>query len=282
MEQEGPSSGALYQPGREGRNTFPGSPEAGDSPAPIPEVEVLGTPLGAIEPQRLMAYCQSRSRRPGPFALDFTNTHIVAMRRRSREFRRLTGCFDGFLPDGMPLVWCMKRAAPAHRVYGPSFMGMCLELSAPGYRHFFLGGSEECLARLEARAAGANPGFRLAGSQHGYFPEEEAESIVDRINGLSPDFLWVGLGTPRQQQWIARWKSRILRGVILAVGFAFDVNAGTKPDAPPWMQRRGLGWLHRWKSEPRRLTGRYLCYNSLFLAYLLLDGLRGRAVRRVP
>ena len=218
MEQEGPSSGALYQPGREGRNTFPGSPEAGDSPAPIPEVEVLGTPLGAIEPQRLMAYCQSRSRRPGPFALDFTNTHIVAMRRRSREFRRLTGCFDGFLPDGMPLVWCMKRAAPAHRVYGPSFMGMCLELSAPGYRHFFLGGSEECLARLEARAAGANPGFRLAGSQHGYFPEEEAESIVDRINGLSPDFLWVGLGTPRQQQWIARWKSRILRGVILAGG----------------------------------------------------------------
>ena len=98
--------------------------------------------------------------------------------------------------------------------------------------------------------------------------------IVDEINRLEPDLIWIGLGTPKQQEWIARNKPRLRRGVALAVGFAFDVNAGTKKDAPAWMQRMGLTWLFRMASEPGRLFGRYLNYNSLFLAYLLGDSIR--------
>ena len=96
------------------------------------------------------------------------------------------------------------------------------------------------------------------------------------INSLSPDFIWIGLGTPKQQAWIHRHKASIKRGVILAVGFAFDVNAGTKADAPAWMQRRGLTWMFRILSEPRRLLGRYLRYNTLFLFYLAKEAFAGR------
>ena len=103
---------------------------------------------------------------------------------------------------------------------------------------------------------------------------------MDEINHLSPDFIWVGLGTPKQQDWIHRNKQHIKRGVVLAVGFAFDVNAGTKPDAPAWMQRLGLTWVYRMASEPRRLVSRYIRYNTLFLWYLLWDGVRGKAVSK--
>ena len=98
--------------------------------------------------------------------------------------------------------------------------------------------------------------------------------MLEEINRLSPDFIWVGLGTPKQQEWIHRHKPALRRGVLLAVGFAFDVNAGLKKDAPAWMQRAGLTWAFRAFSEPQRLLTRYLRYNSLFLYYLLKDAFR--------
>ena len=125
-----------------------------------------------------------------------------------------------------------------------------------------------------------NPELNIAGMRDGYFSREQESAIVDEINALSPDFVWIGLGTPKQQAWVARWKSKIERGAVLAVGYAFDVNAGTKPDPPAWMQRAGLGWAFRLASEPRRLASRYLKFNSLFLFFLIWDGLSGRAIRR--
>src|SRR5581483_11449535 len=110
-------------------------------------------------------------------------------------------------------------------------------------------------------------------------PADETQ-VMDEINRLSPEFIWVGFGTPKQQAWLRRYKPRVRRGVILTVGFAFDVNAGMKPDAPLWMQRFGLTWVFRLASEPRRLGMRYARYNFLFLWYLLRDGLRGRAITR--
>ena len=245
-------------------------------------VEVLGTPLRVTAYEALSDFCHERVRDAGVFAVDFTNSHIVVMRRRWADFRALTSCFDYFVPDGMPLVWCMNcgRARMSDRVYGPSFMRECLRRTKPEFRHFFLGGTQECLERLKLRAKRLNPGLTVAGARDGYFSTEEEAEVVSQINEAAPDFVWVGLGTPKQQQWISRWKPKIQRGALLAVGYAFDVNAGTKPDAPLWMQRRGLGWVFRLASEPKRLTRRYLRYNSLFLFYLLWDGLRGRAIRR--
>lgn len=240
---------------------------------------VLGTPLECTTYADFTARCHELARSGGTFAVDFTNTQIVTMRRCDPHFRKVTERFDFFVPDGMPLIWCLNTqgARLPDRVYGPTFMRHCVLHSPEPFTHYFLGGSQECLDRLKAKFHSANPRIRIVGSRHGYFPATEEDEIVAEINKLGPSFIWVGLGTPKQQQWIYRNKPRIQRGVIFAVGFAFDVNAGTKPDAPMWMQRLGMTWMFRLGSEPRRLFGRYLRYNTLFLFYLLRDGLRGCA-----
>jgi N-acetylglucosaminyldiphosphoundecaprenol N-acetyl-beta-D-mannosaminyltransferase len=240
---------------------------------------VLGTPLQACTYASLTSELQARSREAKPFAVDFTNTHIVTMRRHDGQFREITSRMDYFIPDGMPLIWCLnrQRAGLRDRVYGPTFMRECILSSPAPFTHYFLGGNDECVNRLKDFFVKQNPKIQVIGLRNGYFkPEHEAE-IIGEINRLSPDFIWIGLGTPKQQAWIHKYKSQIRRGIVLAVGFAFDVNAGTKADAPMWMQRYGLTWVHRILSEPRRLGPRYLRHNFWFLFYLLWDGVRGRA-----
>jgi N-acetylglucosaminyldiphosphoundecaprenol N-acetyl-beta-D-mannosaminyltransferase len=245
---------------------------------------VLGTPLQVTTYAGLTAELQERSRKPGTFAVDFTNTHVVTMRRREPEFYELTDRFDWFIPDGMPLIWCLnwQGAGLRDRVYGPTFMRECVLSSPPPFTHYFLGGSDECVLRLKEFFLSRNPELKIIGARNGYFKAEQELEIIAEINRLSPDFVWVGLGTPRQQAWIHRYKGQIRRGILLAVGFAFDVNAGMKPDAPGWMQRFGLTWVFRIWSEPRRLGPRYIRYNFWFLYYLLRDGLHGRAGRELP
>lgn len=242
-------------------------------------IDVLGTPLAATTYEEMTEHCHDLARLGGTWAIDLTNTQIVTMRRHELAFRQVTSSVDLFVPDGMPLIWTLnwRGAKLTDRVYGPTFMRHCISRSPAPFKHYLLGGSEECLVQLRRRLKAEQPALEIVGSRNGYFHAREDEEIVREINSLSPDFIWIGLGTPKQQEWIDRHKNSIKRGVILAVGFAFDVNAGTKPDAPAWMQRRGLTWLFRIASEPRRLAMRYLRYNSLFLFYLLKDGLKGNS-----
>jgi len=242
---------------------------------------VLGTTLDVTTYDKLALRCRELVSRPSPTAIEFANTQIVTMRRHDPEFRGITRQFDHFVPDGMPLIWCMnwKNAQLEDRVYGPAFMRILLAQTPAPFTHYILGGSEEVGRRLVKSAQSVNPGIQMAGSYHGGCkPNGELTDagVLEEINRLSPDFIWVAFGTPKQQAWIHKNKGRIRRGVMLSVGFALDVNAGTKPDAPMWMQRLGLGWVFRLLSEPRRLGPRYLKYNSLFLFYLCWDGLRGR------
>lgn len=240
---------------------------------PMRKIDVLGTPLTTTSYREFTQYCQNLVNQAGTWSVDLTNTQVVTMRRHDPKFHQVTGTVDFFLPDGMPLIWCLnaKGAQLRERVYGPTFMRYCVVNSPAPYRHYLLGGSAECLDHLKRRLLAQQPALQIVGSFHGYSPSLEGEEIVDEINRLSPDFVWVGLGTPKQQEWVYRNKSRIRHGVIFTVGFAFDVNAGTKPDAPEWMQRVGLTWLFRLLSEPRRLALRYLRYNTLFVFYLCKD-----------
>ena len=234
--------------------------------------DLLGTPLVATSYDELIAHVHDLARRGGVHAVDFTNTHIVTLRRQDARFREITSQFDYFIPDGMPLIWCLnaRGAGLRDRVYGPSFMRKCLEASPAPWTHYLLGGSAECVETLRAKFS---PSAQIVGARHGYFSPDEEAKIIDEINQLAPDFIWIGLGTPKQQEWIYRHKTAIGRGVVFAVGFAFDVNAGLKPDAPPWMQRAGLTWLFRACSEPGRLLTRYLRFNTLFLYYLARDAI---------
>jgi N-acetylglucosaminyldiphosphoundecaprenol N-acetyl-beta-D-mannosaminyltransferase len=246
---------------------------------------VLNTPLCVTSHEAFGRRCLVLAREARPVAAEFTNTHIVTLRRHDPAYRELTSCYDYFVPDATPLVWCLNRlgAGLRDRVYGPAFMRHFLTTSPPDCRHYLLGGSAECGLRLAAAAREWNPGIQIVGSAHDRcLPDGTLEGtaearVLEELRELKPDIIWVGLGTPKQDAWVQRHKPRLSRGVILSVGFAFDVNAGMKPDAPPWMQGIGLTWLFRLASEPRRLFGRYLKYNSLFLWYLLWDGLRGRA-----
>lgn len=257
--------------------------------SPFPESDppryVLGTSLELVNYDQLRDRCCASAREGRRVAIDFCNTQTITMRRLEPHFREMTREIDCFIPDGMPLVWCLNLsgAGLSDRVYGPTFMRRCLREMPPSLTHFLIGGSEDCVDRLRRIFFNREDGrSNLCGwytgpcFADGSLPEGRNEELIETINRLSPDFIWVGLGTPKQQAWIHLNKGRIRRGIILGVGFAFDVNAGTKPDAPAWIQPLGLTWLFRLASEPRRLLGRYLRYNSLFLYCLLWDGLRGR------
>ena len=236
-------------------------------------IQILNTPLAVTTYAELLSFCSEIAKQDRCTSVDFSNTHIVTMRRRDESFRQLTRTVDYFIPDGTPLVWCLnaRGAKLKDRVYGPTFLRYAIEHCPQHITHYFLGGSENCVNRLLSRMQKLNPALRVVGSHNGYFTQADEPAIVAEIKRLSPDFIWVGLGTPKQQAFIHHNKNTFGHGVILAVGFAFDVNAGTKKDAPMFMQRFGLTWLYRLCSEPRRLLFRYLKYNSLFLYYLVRD-----------
>ncbi len=146
-------------------------------------------------------------------------------------------------------------------------------------KHFLLGGSTALLEELTQRLVRQIPGLQIAGRYappFGSWDEAEDAKIFRAINDSVARFVWVGLGCPKQELWIARNKERLPRGVYLAVGAAFAFHAGQVRQSPRWLQDHGLEWLYRIWSEPRRLAGRYFRYNSLFLFYLLRESILGR------
>jgi N-acetylglucosaminyldiphosphoundecaprenol N-acetyl-beta-D-mannosaminyltransferase len=161
---------------------------------------------------------------------------------------------------------------------------MCRTLDASqtaGWRHYLYGTSPGTLDALQAAIRRRWPAARLAGFEAPPFgPRDDAAECrsLDRINAARPDIVWLGLGCPRQEEWMRRYRRDLDAAVVVAVGAAFDFIAGAKPQAPPWMQRHGLEWLFRLGCEPRRLWRRYLTRNPYFLWQVLLQrlGLRWR------
>lgn len=180
-------------------------------------------------------------------------------------------------PDGMPLVWlARKKGLPdVRRVYGPDLMcAVCEKGRAEGFRHFFLGGDDETNARLIQRLKEKYPGLIIAGRcapSFGPWTAEEEAFICDQINQSHADIVWVGLGSPKQDFWMARNRAKLNAPVLIGVGAAFDFLAGVKPQAPCWMQKAGLEWLFRLCCEPRRLWKRYLFGNTKFIYFLFLE-----------
>jgi N-acetylglucosaminyldiphosphoundecaprenol N-acetyl-beta-D-mannosaminyltransferase len=193
-----------------------------------------------------------------------TGAHGVMESRRDESFRGILNRAGMVTADGMSLVWFCRMVgkASAERVYGPDLMRMLTAISPDrGYRHFYYGGPPGVAEKLKAAMEAAHPGLVVAGTLSPPFreltPEEDA-AIVARINAARPDIVWVGLSTPKQETWMARHRGHIDAPVMVGVGAAFDFLAGTKRQAPRWMQRNGLEWLFRLATEPRRLWRRYI------------------------
>lgn len=215
-------------------------------------------------------------------AVEAANTMVVTKARHEVAFGAVMRRFDLLLPDGMPLVWGLNRQLPPERrlrdrVYGPSLMLAAWEASQGqgDLRHYLLGGTEEILEALGANLAAKYPGAQLAGSYappFGVWSEEENEGIFRRIRESGANLIWVGLGCPKQEAWIAQHWDRLPPGVYFGIGAAFAFHAGKVRQAPGFVQRLGLEWAFRLAAEPRRLFKRYLKYNSLFLWYSLREG----------
>ena len=187
-------------------------------------------------------------------------------------------------PDGVPLVWLgRRRGFKLERVCGPDFMPALIQRGiALNRSHFFFGGSPGVPEAIARRLGQAYPGLRVAGTMSPPFrplsPEED-EALVAEINAAEPDFVWVGLGGPKQDLWVATHRSRLTAAAVLAVGAAFDFHAGTKRRAPRWMQRTGTEWLFRLLAEPRRLAARYTVVNVRFMWLVLKERLHRCAAR---
>lgn len=214
-------------------------------------------------------------------AVEAANTHVAALARHDAAFGETMSRFDLIVPDGMPLVWALNAGLPAEnqlkdRVYGPTLMLETLKATdgRPEFRHFLLGGGQGTLDKLGTVFAERFPGTVIAGTYSppfGEWPADEFERICGKIRESGANLIWVGLGCPKQEHWIARNKDRLPPGVYFGIGAAFAFHAGEVRQSPPALQKLGLEWAYRVAMEPRRLFRRYFTYNSLFVYYLIRD-----------
>ena len=189
----------------------------------------------------------------------------------SADFVRVMNEADLVTPDGMPLVWGLRRLghSGATRVYGPDLTPVVLQAAAANHLPVgFYGGSPQALERLQRAMLQQIPGLEIA---YAFSPPfrpltaEEDEHVVEKINLSGARILFIGLNNPKQEYWMAAHRGRV-QAVMLGVGAAFDFLSGTKAQAPRWMMRIGMEWFFRLVTEPRRLWKRYLKHNPRFVA----------------
>ena len=204
------------------------------------------------------------------------NVHVLMEAYDSPDFRSVLNHADLVTPDGVPLVWLMrlKGERAQQRVYGPTLMLCVLEAAAQhGVPVGFYGGRPDVLRslvkRMQERFDGLNAAFAVSPPFAAMSNKEDAD-LVEQINRSGIRILFVGLGCPKQEIWMAQHRGRV-NAVMLGVGAAFDFHAGVKPQAPPWMQGIGLEWLFRLSTEPGRLWKRYLYHNPRFVALAIAD-----------
>ena len=204
------------------------------------------------------------------------NVHMLMEAHDSVGFRTLVNNADLAVPDGMPLVWMLRLKGRLNqpRVYGPTLMLHVLESAAhDGIPVGFYGSTPEVLEslikRMQARHESLNVAFSFSPPFRAMSPEEDA-AIVGQINYSGARILFVGLGCPKQEHWMAEHRGKV-NAVMLGVGAAFDFHSGVKPQAPMWMQKAGLEWLFRLFTEPRRLWKRYLYHNPRFIVLAVAD-----------
>lgn len=211
-----------------------------------------------------------------------SNVHTTVMANKDEEYRAIQNKAAMALPDGKPLSIVQRRRGfkYAGRVPGPDLMPRIFELSLErGYTHYFYGSSEDTLKKLKENLLMRYPGLNIAGMYSPPFrpltPEEDEEDIK-RINETKADFIWVGLGAPKQERWMSAHEGKIC-GVMLGVGAGFDFHAGTAKRAPKWIQELCLEWLYRLLQNPKRLFTRYASTNAAFILGCIKEG---HAVRK--
>jgi N-acetylglucosaminyldiphosphoundecaprenol N-acetyl-beta-D-mannosaminyltransferase len=239
-------------------------------------IPLLGIPIALtsypVATQKICAWAVS----PDPRMVCAANVHMLMEAHDSPEYRVALNQADLITPDGMPLVWMMrlKGQKDQQRVYGPTLMLHVLEAAArESIPVGFYGSSPEVLQALTARMQTRFPGLKIVYSFSPPFREmnhEEDQQVIEAIHTSGSRILFVGLGCPKQERWMAEHRGKV-NVVMLGVGAAFDFHAGVKSQSPAWMQKVGLEWFYRLVTEPRRLWRRYLYHNPRFIILAILD-----------
>jgi len=247
-------------------------------------LRVLGVPISALSWDQalhnLLAWAIVRQSR----YVCICNAHSVVTAASDARFRAALENADMATPDGAPVAWMLRRLGRAAqpRIDGPDLMWRCCaQMAEHGQSVYLYGSTPATLQQLVPRLQQAFPRLRIAGTRSPPFrpptADEDADDVA-AINASGAAVVWVSLGCPKQELWMASHAGRV-QAVMVGVGAAFDFHAGMVPRAPQWMQRHGLEWLHRLASEPRRLWRRYLVTNTLFIwgaARQLLGHVLGR------
>jgi N-acetylglucosaminyldiphosphoundecaprenol N-acetyl-beta-D-mannosaminyltransferase len=229
-----------------------------------PSFQVLGIRVDAVQMCDVVARLRSwiDNRQSVARFVAVTAMHGVAEARQNQAFRQILNAADLVVPDGMPLIWAgrLQGYSLPRRVCGSELMEAFCRATGHAYRHFFYGGTPGVAEQL-AQVLHEKHSIVIAGT---YCPpfrsltEAEEKQLASRVEEASPDVLWVGLSSPKQESWMYEHRYKLKVPVMLGVGAAFDMNSGNLRRAPGWMREHGLEWLFRLASEPRRLWKRYL------------------------
>jgi N-acetylglucosaminyldiphosphoundecaprenol N-acetyl-beta-D-mannosaminyltransferase len=249
------------------------------APKPIPvrprvdEEPVLGIPLALTDYDETLDWIDATVATDRSGYVCVAAVHTVMVCQEDPELREAVLNADFTVPDGQPLVWAMNALGHhlPSRVYGPELMDRaCARAAKTGLKMYLYGGRNQgALVQLALNLRRRYPGLQIVG---GYAPpyreltSEEEDAVVEEINRSGAELVWVGIGVPKQEKWMAKMRDRLTAPVLVGVGAAFDFHAGLVPQAPAWMQRRGLEWTYRLAREPRRLWRRYARYNPRFVA----------------
>ncbi|GAA0816552.1 WecB/TagA/CpsF family glycosyltransferase [Spirilliplanes yamanashiensis] len=245
---------------------------------------LLGVGVDALTMEQTVASCVAATAESRQLEIGVVNAaKMVKMRSDPALHAAVSGC-DLIVADGQAVVWASRllRAPLPERVAGIDlFLNLLAEAERRGLSVYFLGARADVLQRTVAELKRRFPALRVAGSRDGYYADADAPAVADRIADSGADLLFLGMTSPRKERFVAEYGRRTGAKVVHGVGGSFDVVAGVVRRAPLAWQRAGLEWLYRALQEPRRLGGRYVKTNAVFVALVLADLLRP-ARRRGP
>lgn len=243
----------------------------------IPTCNIMGQNIAAINMVWLLDYLDKNLVDIKGDYICVSNVHTTVTSYEDPSYRDIQNNGLMAIPDGGPLSTVGRKRGhkDMFRTTGPSLMGEIFKISVEkGYRHYFYGSKEETLERLYQKLTNRYAGLQIAGMYSPPFrplTREEDKAIIDRINETKPDFVWIGLGAPKQEKWMADHQGKIT-GLMVGVGAGFDYYAESIKRAPMWMQKINLEWVYRLMQEPKRLFKRYWTTNTKFIWNAMIRG----------
>lgn len=244
-----------------------------------PSINILGMNVLAARREEILRNIVHSIKSQKRSCVCLPNVYSITLFQKNEEFRNALISADFLIPDGLPLVWVSAiKGRKIDRIRGSDLVLLLCELSRTHcFSHYFYGAESGIPEKLSGELTKKFPWLNVVGMfSPPYRPLniEEDKKIVEEINRASPDILWVGLGTPKQEIWMYEHRKKLDVPVIIAVGAAFDFLSGNIRQAPKWIQHCGFEWLFRLGQEPQRLWKRYLWGNTLFFNLVLLDLLK--------